>query len=462
MTIRRFKTLLLPLCAACLLLAGWMVYHTLSGGQLAGCGAGSNCDAVMGSPWAYVFRTIPVSLPAAVVYALLIVCVLFLEDSGSQSGMTTKSYSGEQNSHSREQNSHSGLDPESLNLNRIIWLLLPLFAGSIVGAGIWFGYLQAFVLHAFCPYCTAEHALGCTIAAIILIAAIQYRGAVPPDPQRRSPPKAATYGQKNGVNPGRTPEKTGDLPGKGRGFWPVFRLFGAGLAAAAVFALVQARTLPDAVYDSGWTEAALPTFAEGELPVLGDGRSEPAMTDKRHSGLDPESPCTTLTLLFDFQCIHCRRLHRILPELLEKAGGQYRIQLCPVPLSSACNPYIPASGIDRFAGSCPLTRYALAVWFARPDAYADYWDALLGDGDEHATIVPADAADRALALLGDDFEAALQDPRIEATLRKAEELFGRTSTAGKSSVPRLIAGQRWLVPETDDPDELLSLIREQL
>ena len=444
MTIRRFKTLLLPLCATCLLLAGWMVYHTLSGGQLAGCGAGSNCDAVMGSPWAYVFRTIPVSLPAAVVYALLIVCILFLEDSGSQSGMTTKSYSG-------EQNSHSGLDPESLSLNRIIWLLLPLFAGCVIGAGIWFGYLQAFVLHAFCPYCTAEHALGCTIAAIILIAAIQYRGAFPPDPLRRSAPKAATYGQKNGVNPGRAPEKTGDLPGKGRGFWPVFRLFGAGLAAAAVFAFVQARTLPDAVYDSGRTEAALPTFAEGDLPILGDSPVKPANDE-----------ATTLTLLFDFQCIHCRRLHRILPELLEKAGGQYRIQLCPVPLSSACNPYIPASGIDRFAGSCPLTRYALAVWFARPDAYADYWDELLGDGDEHATIAPADAADRALALLGDDFEAALQDPRIEATLRKAEELFGRTSTAGKSSVPRLIAGQRWLVPETDDPDELLSLIREQL
>ena len=170
----------------------------------------------------------------------------------------------------------------------------------------------------------------------------------------------------------------------------------------------------------------------------------------------------TMTLLFDFQCTHCRRLHRILPELLEKAGGQYRITLCPVPLSSACNPYIPASGIDRFAGSCPLTRYALAVWYARPDAYAAYWDHLLGDGDEHATVSPEEAAERARALLGDGFEAALQDPRIDAVLRKAEELFGRTSTSGKSGVPRLIAGQRWLVPETDDPDELLALIREQL
>ena len=342
MTLRRFKAWLLPLCTACLLLAGWMVYHSLSGGQLAGCGAGSGCDAVMGSPWAWMLRGVPVSLPAALVYVLLIVCLLFL----------------------------GGDSAEARSLDRLLRRLLPLLAGCIVGAALWFSYLQIIVLHAFCPYCTALHLLGCVVASIILIDSF------------------------------RQPS-----------LW-----FAAGLLAAALFAFVQAKTLPDAVYDSGRTDAALPAFAEGDLPVVGDNS---------HSGLDPES----LTLLFDFQCIHCRRLHRILPDLLERAGGRYRIQLCPVPLSSACNPY---------------------------------WDYLLGDGDEHATISPADAENRARALLGDGFEAALADPRIDATLRRAEELFGRTSTSEKSGVPRLIAGQRWLVPETTDADELLELIRTEL
>lgn len=361
---------MLPLCAAGLLLAAWMLFHSLSGGQLAGCGAGSACDGVMHSPWAYVLGGVPVSLPAALIYVLLILCVLFL----------------------------GGDSSEASSLDRLIRILLLVLAGCLVGAALWFSGLQLFVLHAFCKYCTLLHILGCAIAAIILIAFHD------------------------------------------RSAW---LSFAAGLAAAAVFAFVQARTPHDAVYDSGRSDADLPAFADGEVPMLGEGG-------------------TALTLLFDFQCTHCRRLHRILPELLEKSGGAFRIRLCPVPLSSACNPYIPASGIDRFAGSCPLTRCALAVWYARPDAYAAYWDYLLGEGDPQAFIPPAEAEQCARALLGGDFDAALTDPRIEAALRKAEELFGRTSAGGKGGVPRLIAAQRWLVPETDSADELLELIRTEL
>ena len=374
MTLRRFKTVALLLCAACLMLAGWMLVHSLTGVRMVGCGAGSGCDSVMGSSWAYVLGGVPVSLPAAVAYLLLALCIVFL----------------------------GGESLEDRSLDRILWPMMLVLSGAIVGAALWFCYLQLFVLHAFCKYCTLLHLLGCVLAALVV---------------------------------GRSLSLS-----KGRLGW-----FAAGLLAAALFALVQSRTLPAAAYDTGRTEATLPSFKDGEIPVLGLSNA-------------PEE----LTLLFDFQCIHCRRLHKVLPELLEKAGGQYRIRLCPVPLSSACNPYIPASGVDRFAGSCPLTRYALAVWYARPDAYATYWEYLLGDGDERAAVTPADAEARARALLGPDFETALRDPRIEAYLRKAEELFGRTSNAEKSGVPRLIHGQNWLVPETDQADELLELIRLSL
>ena len=375
MTLRRFKTVALLLCAACLALAGWMLFHSLTGARMAGCGAGSGCDSVMGSPWAYVLGGVPVSLPAAVAYVLLALCLVFL----------------------------GGESSEDRSLDRLLWPMMLVLGGAILGAAIWFCFLQLFVLHAFCKYCTLLHLLGILLAGWIMFA-------------------------------GRPFDRLRNRS------W-----FAVGLLAAALFAFVQSRTLPAAAYDTGRTEVALPAFTDGEIPVLG-----------------PSDAPDELTLLFDFQCVHCRRLHKVLPELLAKAGGQYRIRLCPVPLSSACNPYIPASGIDRFAGSCQLTRFALAVWYARPDVYEAYWDYLLGGGDERASIAPADAEARARALLGDGFQEAIQDPRIDAYLRKAEELFGRTSNAEKSGVPRLIHGQRWLVPETDQADELLELIRLSL
>jgi uncharacterized membrane protein len=353
-TLRRFKSLLLPLCAGCLLLAGWMVYHALSGGPMAGCGAGSGCDEVMGSPWAYVLGLIPVSIPAVVVYLLMILCLSFL-----------------------------GADA---SLDRFLWPFMLFLSGGIAGAALWFAWLQIGVLHAFCKYCTLLHLLGCVVAGLVLF---QHRR------------------------------------------WP---WFAAGLAAAALFAVVQSYTKPF-IYDSGRTEAPLPAFEEGEVPVIG-----PSLSDSEES----------LTLLFDFQCAHCRRLHRLLPDLSE----QYRIFLAPVPLSSACNPYIPASGIDRFQGSCQLTRLAMAVWYARPEEASAYWDFLL----EGAS--PAEAENRALELLGEGFADALADPRTESYLRKVEELFGRTSTQGSSAVPRFIKGQHWLVPEAETAGELLTLLNQ--
>ena len=374
MQLRRFKIAVLLLCAACLALAGWMVVHSLAGVRMAGCGAGSACDSVMGSPWAYVLGGVPVSLPAAVAYLLLAICVIFL----------------------------GGDKPEDQALDRILWPLMLFLGGCIIGAALWFCYLQAFVLHAFCKYCTLLHLLG-TIAAVLVMLAAKRAG------------------------------KRLILPLAG------------GLVAAALFAVVQAYTRPEAIYDSGKADASLPAFTDGEVPVLG-----------------AQDAPDELTLLFDFQCIHCRRLHQVLPELLDMADGQYRIFLCPVPLSSDCNPYLPNTGIDRFAGSCPLTRDALAVWFARPDAYEPYWDYLLGDGDARAKVTPAEAETRARALLGADFDAAVADSRIDSYLRKVEELFGRTSNAEKGGVPRLIHGQNWLVPETEKADELLELIRLSL
>lgn len=353
---------MVTLSALCAALSVAMLVHSLSGAQLIGCGAGSACDSVMGSRWGYFLGNVPVSLPAVATYLILLISVLALD----------------------------GKSDAPKSLDRLIWPLMVLLGGAIVGCAIWFCWLQAGVLHAFCKYCTLLHLLGCIIAVIILINA------------------------------------------PGRRLW----LFLAGLACAGLFALLQVKTAPAYVYDEGKTESSLPLFSAEEMPAIG-----------------PEDATVEINLLYDFQCSHCRKMHPMLAEASAKAG--VRVVLCPIPLSNSCNPYIP-DGIDRFAGSCELTRLALAVRFACPDGYPALEEWMMA-GEK---CPPAEEVrQRASALIGSDaLEPALNDKRIDDYLRKVYELFGRTSSGDKGGIPRFITGSKWIVPETDTSDSLAELL----
>lgn len=367
---------MLPLCAACLASSIYMLFHSISGSQLIGCGTGSGCDSVMGSPWAYIAGRIPVSAAAAVTYVLLIICLLFLSD---------------------------GKNEEDRQLDRIIWTMMLALGGAVVGAALWFSYLQIGVLHRFCKWCTMTHLLGCVCAGILVA---------------NAPVKL----------------KKGSLT------------MVIGLLAAGVFSLVQVKTMPSVIYDDGVVAAALPDFEAGELPTLG-------AEDAEHE----------ITLMFDFQCNHCRAVHKLLPEVIEKSGGTVRFRLCPVSLSTECNPYIPHGGIDRFAGSCTMAKLGLAVWYSFPQYYPEVESYLLGSGDNNLILKPEEAYSFVASLVGPaELENAIEDDRVTLTLNRSFELFGRTSSSSKSGIPRLICGQKWLVPETDSADGLLSVIESTL
>ena len=71
--LRLAQCLLLPALGISLYLA----YQSLSGGGIAGCGAGSDCSTVLTSRWAYWF-SLPVSVPAALVYIAVLVASFFV------------------------------------------------------------------------------------------------------------------------------------------------------------------------------------------------------------------------------------------------------------------------------------------------------------------------------------------------------------------------------------------------
>ena len=218
---------------------------------------------------------------------------------------------------------------------------------------------------------------------------------------------------------------------------------GFGLVIAAALAVVQFSTTPLTLAERGFTPEPLPELSAQELPVIGD----------------PDAP-HVITLLFDWQCSHCRQLHLMLPDVVEQMYGKAAFICCPISLSRECNPLVPLTSTDRFTGSCKLLHIGLALWRTDPALFQRYEEWYWGDptkgwnppGVEQATQFAQD-------LIGTDrLETAINDPWIESYLQTVLQVFGRTSSGGRSAVPRLIYNGNWLIPEADDAAGLATLV----
>lgn len=279
----------------------------------------------------------------------------------------------------------------------MVWNVLIVMSGAVAGSAIWFLLLQKFELGMFCKYCIAAHSVGLVLAVIMLITA-----------------------RRCGV--------------RSRALWVSFAV---GLALAGALAAFQHLTVERNHYSEGHSDVELPDMSRYGFPLMGE------------SGADH-----TYTLLYDYQCSHCRKVHEAVSEIVSSHPEEYAFVLCPTPLSNACNPYIPA-GEDHFAGSCELARLSLAVWMLEPERFAEM-DGFLWEKQDSAA-----AYDYACSLVGKSrLDEWLSSDRAFETLSHCFELFGRTNTGDKAGLPRIVGGQKWIVPEVSDSAGLLSVLEE--
>ncbi len=162
----------------------------------------------------------------------------------------------------------------------------------------------------------------------------------------------------------------------------------------------------------------------------------------------PDAPYV-VTLLFDYKCPHCQQMHFMLDEAIRRYGGKLAFALCPAPLDSQCNPYVPRD-VDEFKDSCELAKVGLAVWVAKREAFPafDRWMFSLESGDRwHPRSLDAAQA-KAVELVGQaKFDAARADPWIDRYLQTSIRIYGATIQSGNGGVPKLVFGSRWVIPE---------------
>ena len=398
---------LTALSTLALALSGYLGWHYLMGGNLIGCGGGSPCDQVLSSRWSTIGGVLPVSGLAEGAYLAMLVACFYI-------GPAT-----------------------AAPIRRLAWRAMLALVGAAAGSALWFIVLQEWFIGAFCPYCMATHCTGLLLAAFVIWQA-------PKRFNQDSSEVAQTNPASNAASDAATATPvTNSLPAAP---WHLIGPFPAiGLMLAAVMAVCQVVFVPPAVYRAG-------VSSEHKLPVL-DPRVVPLA--------GPPDARYVVTLLFDYQCPHCQRLHAMLDEVIHRYNGRLAFVLCPAPLNPECNPYISRE-TDEFKDSCELVKIALAVWVANRDAFPDFdrWMFSPEPGHLwHPRSVEAATA-KAVELVGQaKFEAARTDPRIDRHLQNSVQIYG---TTGGTAVPKLVFGSHWVTPEPNNADDLVSILHASL
>lgn len=317
-------------------------------------GGGADCGAVLGTKWSKLWG-LPVSGLAMGLYAVVLAALLWRKRTGG--------------------------------------VVLCTAAAAVVGAAAWFTYLQLFELEAICKYCMADHALGVTLAGLLLWGATA-KHLIP------------------GVIVGLL--GTGVLAG------------GQLLSDDAVFV----------VEGEGGTRAGqILTLLDGRLTlnldeemVVGDlsqldapGNKDVGASGSVSGGGDASGSGggRLIVKIADYNCPHCRHAHEVLHAMDDVA-----VVLLPMPLNPACNAYVNELPLPQFEHSCELARLAIAIHRIDPsqlEAY-DHW--AYGDGWPNTAEAGRAFAETLVDPL--QLQIELNDPAIDAIVRRNTEAWGES------------------------------------
>jgi len=286
------------LTLAALMLTGYLTFAVLPGdGRPMGCGGttettpgslfnpgseksldsgGAGCGAVLGTKWSKVLG-LPVSALAVVLYVVVLATLL-----------TRKKMGG---------------------------FVLAASATAILGAGLWFTYLQLVEVQAICKYCMTDHAIG-AVLTVVLLSATQAKHL-----------------------------RAGVLVGV------------VGVAGLAVTQWFSPNLIASEQVAAGQQAGEVLTLLDGNL-VIDLGRT-PIIGQA-------DSP-RRVVVMVDYACPHCRKAHGLLLD-----AGNVAVVVLPMPLNAKCNPHAPESMPARFDESCALAATVLEVWAQTPARFAEF------------------------------------------------------------------------------------------
>jgi uncharacterized membrane protein/protein-disulfide isomerase len=478
----------------------YLAWVALQGSKIAGCGETGpvDCESVLQSQWSRWF-SLPVSIPAAGVYALLLVALLFV--GGATSPIASLAWKGA--------------------------IALSLMAA---GAAIWFITLQFFWLQSLCTYCLVVHGCGLLIAGLIctrLVAAAGH-GRLPIAPKAFALSAAIGLlclsgllaGQFLSSEPGM--EIVGDdSPAPAMSVPPVAKqetedktpsdsadsavassnkmfksdasdaLASETSTAPSEHTALKPTEIPDSASSnttttdqSNTTDQSLEElFAEIEASQKQSDSPEQVVPAEATNSSTARATATSRRLalrggqtvdayafpidgspqadyvivkLFDYTCSHCRIMHQYLHMARLRYGDRLAILLVPVPLNTRCNKHVTSDNV-KHAEACELAALALQVWAANPTKFAQFHEWLF----EPNTARTAHTARRkAIQLVG---VGAIDQPNqrsaIDEQIAEGSRLYGQL---GKGVIPKLLYQNQMSTGKPNSERQLFQFIEQKI
>ena len=315
-----------------------------------------------------------------------------------------------------------GADTE-ISVRRLAWSAILVFSGAVAGSAIWFTAVQKWIIGEHCPYCMTAHIAGLFVTVLVIW---------------------------------RVFNEFENLPGESNTMLSRRRLIRplqvlvfvfSGLALAGILAAVQISIMPSAVNQEGSLWDSQASIDYHDAPMIGS----------------PDAPYI-VTVLFDYQCSHCQKIHFMLEDAVRLYDGKLAFLLCPAPLSSTCNPYI-LYDVEASRNSCDLAKIGLTVWYANRRAFAEFdnWMYSFETGSRWLPRSLETVRAKAVELIGrDKFDTVWSSPQVEQYLQKSIRIYGQTIQGGRSGIPKMIYGSRWIIPEPYNAEELISILQKSL
>jgi uncharacterized membrane protein len=314
------------------------------------------------------------------------------------------------------------------HIRKLAWKVLLTLAGAITGSAIWFIILQKWFIGSFCPYCMSLHITGLLLSALIVWQAIiHHRNTETEDSAKFQDMRAKN--KWNGLS------------------LSIAGLILIGLLTSGILAAGQIAITPKAAYSSGTAQNNLTDIDYSTAPIIGA----------------PDAPYV-VKVLFDYQCPHCQKIHFMLNEAVRRYEEKLAFVLCPTPLNTQCNPYIPRD-IDAFRNSCELAKIGLKVWAAKREAFPEFegWMFTFESGDKWGPRSLEDARTKAVELIGKEkFDSPTTNNWTEQYMQSCIQIFGQTLQGEKGGIPKLVYGSQWVTPQPDNEEELIKILQKSL